>query len=95
MTRSWKVGDVVKLFDGAYSTGTIFAEHDGRFDVARPYLYAHEVGGFTTGVEVVRGLDPARLVAAEVDVHGDPRRLLHGCYTYEDLKKVASGEWKL
>ncbi len=95
MTRSWMVGDVVKLYDGAFSTGTIVAERDGLFDVARPYLYAHETGGHTTGVEIVRGINPARLVPAEVDNEGNPCRMMHGCYTYEDLKKVASGEWKL
>ena len=86
---------MVKLFDGAYGTGTIVREGAGCFDVARPYVYAHETGGFSTGVEIVRGVNPARLVPAEVDSQGNPRTFIHGCYTYEDLRKVARGEWKI
>lgn len=95
MTRSWMVGDVVRLFDGAYSTGTIVKEWEGLFDVARPYLYASETGGYLTGVEVVKMVNPKNLKPAEVDREGNPRVMLTGCYTHDDLKKVASGEWKL
>jgi hypothetical protein len=96
MTRAWKVGDQVKLFDGSYSTGTIVKIHDGATaDVVRPYLHAHETGGWYVGFETVTGIRFSHLVPAETDRDGNPRNHVLGCYTHEDLEKVASGEWKL
>ncbi len=97
----WEVGHAVKMFEGAYGTGTIARLYHGdgpehaatHADVCRPYLYASEAGAWHVGVETVRMIILAQLVPAEVGRDGQPRRFYHGVYTWEDIQQARRGEF--
>lgn len=71
-TKGWKVGDAVRTYEGAYSTATIlgFESQGDRWyaKLARPYVYAHDIGtscaGPLTGLEIY-GANIESLQAAE------------------------------